>query len=97
MYSEEFSSCVNTVKAAVDQVSVELDGMCTQYSWLNQVWHFITHWEGRDRAADMTAEEYEVSCILVYVKKKAGQYDVECSSRKLSQGIFLLHFLVGCV
>ena len=62
---------MNAVKAAVDQVSVELDGMCAQYSWLNQVWHFITHWEGRDRAADMTAEEYEVSSVIVYMGFKS--------------------------
>ena len=61
VYSEEFSSCLKTVRSAVDQVSVELDAMCRQYSWLNQVWDFITHWEGKERATDMTAAEYEVS------------------------------------
>lgn len=67
--SEVFSSCVNAIESAVERVCGELGEMCSQYSWLNDVSQFIITWEGREKMASLSAEEYKVrkSCIYVCV------------------------------
>ncbi len=62
--SEVFLKCVTTIEAAVERVCVELREMCSQYSWLSDVWHFITAWEGNEKIASMTADKYEVFYVI---------------------------------
>lgn len=53
-------NCVTTIETAVERVCVELREMCSQYSWLSDVWKFITAWDGNEKIASMTADKYEV-------------------------------------
>ena len=63
VYSEVYLSSLRSMETAVECVCSEMSSMYTEYSWLNDVWGFVTHWEGKRRAMNMTADEYEVSIL----------------------------------
>lgn len=70
IYSEVYLSSLTSVQTAVECVCSEMGSMCRDYSWLNEVWDFITHWEGKKKAVNMTADEYEVcvhSSVLYFI------------------------------
>ncbi len=61
--SEVFSGCVAAIESAVESVSGEMNQMCSQYSWLNDVCQFISTWEGKEKVACLSAEEYKVRAV----------------------------------
>lgn len=64
-------------------VREELGAICSRYSWLGGVWQFLQQWEGRGRATQLSAEEFEVcqllaaSFIVLQVTKPEGGSGLE--------------------
>ena len=54
------SESLAAMVSAVSVVKEELEAICSQYGWLGGVWQFLQQWEGRGRAAQLSAEEFEV-------------------------------------
>ena len=54
------SESLKAMVSAVNAVKEELEAICCQYGWLGGVWQFLQQWEGRGRAAQLSAEEFEV-------------------------------------
>ena len=60
------SASLAAMESAVNAVKEEVEAICCQYGWLGGVWQFLQQWEGRWRAAQLSAEEFEVCSLLCF-------------------------------
>ena len=51
---------MDSMQLAVKEVCLSVGSICDRYKWMNDMWSFINSWEGKKKAAIMTAEEFEV-------------------------------------
>lgn len=58
--SEVLSGVTDKLQRAVDEVCETIQSICDDNHWLGDVWKFVNSWQGRSRAASMSAEELEV-------------------------------------
>ena len=84
-------------------VREELGAICSQYSWLGGVWQFLQQWEGRGRATQLSAEEFEVCqllaasfIILQAIKPEGGSgLSMTSPSSTLQSTLTQLHQWIG--
>lgn len=57
------------VETATNKVSVQLESICQEFSWLSDVWEFVRLWKG---GQCVLADEFEASyCYTVSSEKVA--------------------------
>ena len=66
------SATLVAMESAVSAMREELVAICSRYSWLGGVWQFLQQWEGRGRATQLSAEEFEVCQQAVETEGGSG-------------------------
>lgn len=78
--SEVLRVSLSAMCGAVNGVREEIKSICHCYSWMQEVWQFMHQWEGWDRMAALSAEEFEACPMisLIYEPYSAFMYHCVC-------------------